>query len=131
MARAALTSAGSPRTCVSASTAAADGADDRARDGRGPGDAVEVERPARRRGQGQTGEEAQRVGDVADRACGAGGEGSAGQSAHRNMATARTPIAAKPDSIKPHCRTSAFAAATSWPRRDRIWLLSGAMTKNA
>ena len=35
------------------------------------------------------------------------------------MATASTPIAAKPDSIRPHWRTSALAAATSWPRRAK------------
>src|SRR5208337_4565990 len=85
-----------------------DETDDRARDGRRPGEAVEVERLAFGRRQGQPGEEAQRVGDA-----------RSSQSAHKNMATAMTPIAANPDSTKPHWRTRAFAAATSCPRSDR------------
>ena len=53
------------------------------------------------------------------------------QRAQTNIATASTPMAAKPNSTNPHVRMSAFAAATSRPRSDRIWLLSGDMTKNA
>jgi len=104
----------------------ADEPDDRARDRRGPGDAAEVELCARGSRQRQAGEEPQRLGDIAPP-----GLVRAGHRIHRNMATAATPMAAKPPSTKPHCLTSARAAPTSAPRSARIWLLSGAMTKKA
>ncbi len=105
-----------------------DEADDGAGDGRGPGEPVDVERGSVVARQRQTGKEPQRVGDVA----GARREALVRrQSAHRNMATAAIPMAAKTDSMTPHWRTSARAAETSRPLSARIWLLSGAMTKNA
>ena len=113
-----------------AQRARADQADDHARDRCRPGDAVEVERRALAAGRGQSGEEAQRVADIASGGAEAR-EALDPQKAQRNMATASTPIAAKPDSTRPHCRTSARAAETSRPRSDRIWLLSGAITKKA
>ena len=94
-----------------------DEADDRARDRRRPGDAVHVEAPLVALWNRQPGEEPQRIGDVARR----GRKASVrAQSAHRNMATAATPIAAKPNSMNPHWRTSARAAETSPPFSDRI-----------
>ena len=111
--------------------ARADQADDHARDRRRPGDAVEVERRAlAAAGRGQSGEEAQRVADIASGGAEAR-EAPDPRKAQRNMATASTPIAAKPDSTRPHSRTSARATETSRPRSDRIWLLSGAITKKA
>ena len=77
------------------------------------------------------------IGDLAriDR-CGSGGErradiGGAAQITHMNRATATSPSPVRPVSTRPHCRTSARAAATSGPRKLRIWLSSGDMTKNA
>ena len=122
---------GRPRTWVSANARHPDETRRYAGDGRRPGEPVHLERRRFPSGNWQPREEAQGIGHFARGGWQAAQSRAPDQRAQTNIATASTPMAAKPNSTNPHVRMSAFAAATSRPRSDRIWLLSGDMTKNA